>query len=100
FLFPTSQAIGRAGNLFIADLFNNRVRRVDATGTITTIAGGGGASANMGDNGPATGASLSLGNSNFFGGIAVDREGSLLIVDSGNNRIRRVDAVTKIITTV
>jgi len=91
----TSIAFDAAGNLFIADTFNNRIRRIDAaTKVITTVAGNGTAGFS-GDNGPATAAMLSNPQ-----GIAVDRDGNLYIVDAGNSRIRRVDAATKNINTI
>src|SRR5208282_2408705 len=82
-----------SGNLFFSDgSINNRVRRVDAvTGVITTVAGGG----TGGDGGPATSASLAVPT-----GLVLDSAGNLFIADSGHNRVRRVDAVTGIITTV
>src|SRR5437899_228459 len=92
---PLGIAVDSSGNLFIADAGNERIRRVDATtGIITTVAGNGTAGFS-GDGGPATGAGL-------FGpaGIAVDSSGNLFITDSLNNRIRRVNAATRIITTV
>jgi sugar lactone lactonase YvrE len=93
---PDGIAIDRAGNLFIADTENNRIRRVDAvTGIITTVAGNGNA-AFSGDGGLAVNASLNFSQA----GVAVDRVGNLFIADAGNNRIRRVDASTGIITTV
>jgi sugar lactone lactonase YvrE len=82
-----------AGNLYIADVRGNRVRRVAAaTGIITTVAGGGSPSDGLGDGGPATGADLSPS------GVAVDAAGNLYIADSGSNRIRVVNAAG-IITT-
>jgi sugar lactone lactonase YvrE len=93
--FPIGLAVDANDNLFIGDDFNNRVRRVDAvTGNISTVAG----SASVGfcgDGGPATSACL-----NQVVGIATDANGNLFITDYGNNRIRRVDAVTGIISTV
>ncbi len=95
---PYGLAIDNAGNIFIADSANNRVRRVDAiTHLITTYAGGGipcvGRTDSLGDGCPATNATLS-----FPSGLAVDGAGNLLIADVGNNYIRRVDAVTGVIT--
>jgi uncharacterized protein (TIGR03437 family) len=78
---PYSVAVDPAGNLFIADTFNNRIRKV-SNGTITTVAGGGTA---FGDGGPATSAQLS-----FPQGVAVDSAGNLYIADTGNSRIRIV----------
>ncbi len=94
---PSGLAVDKAGNLYIADTFNSRVRRVDASGIITTVAGverksyGGSYS---GDNGPAVEAQLRGPTS-----VAVDDAGNLYIADSSNRRIRRVDA-SGIITTV
>jgi uncharacterized protein (TIGR03437 family) len=90
--FPDAVAVDASGNLFIADDYNFRIRRVSASGIITTIAGNG-TSGFSGDGGPATSASL------FFpGGIAVGNSGNLFIADSGN-RIRKVSA-SGIITTL
>ena len=86
-------AVDGAGNLFIADSGNNRIRKVDGAGIITTVAGGGGRGFS-GDGGPATAAAL-----RFPLGVAVDGAGNLFIADSSNNRIRKVDGAG-IITTV
>jgi len=92
---PAGLALDSAGNLFIADSNNLRLRRVDAaSGIITTVAGSGQQSANLGDGGPATNANI------YPVGVVVDRSGNLIVADSGNNLIRRVDASTGIITTV
>ena len=86
------------GNLFIADVHNHRIRKVDPDGIITTVAGKGpdGASRNTysGDGGPATEADL-----NTPYGILVDPAGNLFITDKHNNRVRKVDT-QGIITTV
>ncbi len=92
---PGALAIDAAGNLFVTDANNNRVRRVDrVTGIITTFAGGGRFD-RLGDGSPASSAYL-LSPS----GIAFDRSDNLYISDSGNRRIRKVDASTGIITTI
>ncbi|HLI77368.1 MAG TPA: Ig-like domain repeat protein, partial [Acidobacteriaceae bacterium] len=92
---PSGLAVDGAGDLYLADTINNRVRRVDATThIITTVAGNGSAGFN-GDNGPATAAELT-GPS----GLALDGAGNLFIADTGNDAIRRVDAVSGTITTV
>ena len=93
--FPSSVAVDAAGNVFIADTFNERIRRVDAaTGIITTVAGNGTAGYG-GDGSAATGANL-----NDPIGVAVDSVGNVFIADTFNQRIRRVDAATGFISTV
>jgi len=82
--FPTDVAVDGAGNIFIADSYNNRVRKVSAAGFISTVAGMGDEGFS-GDGGPATAAKLSRPWS-----VAVDPAGNLFIADSGNNRVRRV----------
>ena len=91
--YPTGVAVDNTGTLYIADSENHRIRRVDVSGTISTIAGIG-ESGYSGDGGPATGAWLYHPR-----GVAVNRSGALYIADSGNHRIRRVD-VSGTITTV
>ncbi|MCA1683547.1 MAG: right-handed parallel beta-helix repeat-containing protein, partial [Actinobacteria bacterium] len=77
-------AVDSAGNLFISDVDNNRIRRVDAvTHVITTVAGNG-SSASSGDGGPATAAGFNPR------GIAFDPAGNLYIVDVVVGRIRKV----------
>src|SRR5581483_4502046 len=88
---PTSVTADSAGNLFIGD--NVRVRKVNTSGTISTVAGNG-IDGYSGDGGPAINAELSI-----FSGVGVDSAGSLLIADTLNNSIRKVDA-NGIITTV
>lgn len=91
---PAGLVVDGAGNLFVADFRNNRIRKVDPSGIITTVAGNGAASFS-GDGGSATSASL-----NIPIGVVVDGAGNLFIADSSNHRIRKVDHVTQIITTV
>ena len=91
--FPTGVAVDRFGNLFIADHLNNRIRKVDVNGVITTAAGNG-TSGYSGDGGPATNAILSSPEY-----PAVDASGNLFFADRGNARIRKVD-INGFITTV
>jgi sugar lactone lactonase YvrE len=90
---PNGVAFGPDGSMYIADTWNNRVRRVGPDGIIRTVAGNG-IQGYSGDGGPAVGAAL-LGPAN----IAVDRDGSFYFYDFGNNCVRRVGA-DGIITTV
>src|SRR5580704_17289487 len=100
--FPTGLAIDAAGDVFITDRGNNRIRKVAAsTGDITTLAGSGveydGAGfygGYSGDGGLATEASM-----NAPLDVAVDTQGNLYIADSHNQIVRFVSAATGIITT-
>jgi sugar lactone lactonase YvrE len=90
---PPRMTFDSSRNLYIDDQCNNRIRKVDANGTITTVVGNGTA-AYAGDGGLAFNASLSNPD-----GIAFDAFGNLFIADTYNHRIRKVDA-NGIITTV
>ncbi len=89
---PVGVALDGAGNLYIADGFNHRIRKVDAAGVISTVAGDGTASYG-GDGGPAAQALLSRPAD-----VAVDGAGNLYIADTYNHRIRKVDAAGVIST--
>lgn len=90
---PAAVAIDAQGNIYIADVRNHRIRRVDTNGIITTVAGTG-RPGYSGDGGLATNAQL-----NQPLGIALDSKGNLFIADTLNGRIRMVDAAG-IVTTV
>jgi O-antigen biosynthesis protein len=95
---PSGLAVARNGDLYIADTLNHRVRVVEqATGMIRTVAGTGAAGdpSMVGDGGPATAAHLSSPV-----GVALAPNGDVYIADTGHNRIRRVAAVTGVISTV
>jgi sugar lactone lactonase YvrE len=108
--YPTGVAVDTHGNLFIADGGDNRIRVVNTQETPITVAGvtipplciatvaGNGTEGFSGDGGPATSASLNL--EMWSGELSLDNAGNLFIPDWLNNRVRRVDAVTGIITTV
>ncbi len=83
------------GNVYIADQFNHRIRKVTiSTGIISTIAGTGSTSFG-GDGSAATSATLY-----YPSGVAVDASGNVYVADSSNNRIRKVTVVTGVITTI
>jgi len=93
FYYPTDVAVDASGNLFIASLSNNVIRKVGINGIITTMAGNG-TQGYSGDGGPATKAEFS-----DPWRAAVDASGNLFIADEQNQRIRRV-GTNGIITTV
>src|SRR5690242_651532 len=88
-------AVDSGDNLYIADIPYNRVLRVDAASGILSVVAGNGVAASSGDNGPATQASV---NAPYV--LAFDSARNLLIVEFQGHRIRRVDALTGIITTI
>jgi uncharacterized protein (TIGR03437 family) len=81
---PTGVATDAAGNIYIADSGNNRIRVISPAGTIGTLAGNGN-TAFFGDRGSSVEAAL-----NRPRGVAVDAAGAVYIADTGNRRIRRV----------
>jgi sugar lactone lactonase YvrE/Flp pilus assembly protein TadD len=87
--WPVFVTVDNAGNLFVGDRGNNRIRKVNSAGIITTVVGNG-AGGYFGDGGPVTGTSVELRR---LGGVAVDAAGDLFIADSNNNRIREVPRV-------
>ncbi len=93
--YPFRVAVGKSGNVYIADAYNYRIRMLDSTtGIVTTVAGDGIADFD-GDGGDATAASL-----DHPLGLAVDAHENIYIADTHNHRIRKVDAITGIITTI
>ncbi|OGG44698.1 MAG: hypothetical protein A3F84_28760 [Candidatus Handelsmanbacteria bacterium RIFCSPLOWO2_12_FULL_64_10] len=91
--YPYGVAVDGSGALYIGDQNNHRIRKVSASGMITTVAGNGTAGYS-GDGGAATSASL-----NYPYGVAVDGSGVLYIADRSNHRIRKV-STSGVITTV
>ncbi|MEW6476018.1 MAG: hypothetical protein AB1679_27490 [Actinomycetota bacterium] len=92
---PHSAAVHANGDLYIADSANHVIRKVDTQGIITTVVGEGGRNGDDGDGGPASAAHISGPK-----GIVFDAHWNLFIADSGNDKIRRVDARTGIISTI
>jgi sugar lactone lactonase YvrE len=96
---PAGVAVDAAGNVYVADSGDNRIRKIDNTLTITTVAGTGTfcpvSTSACGDGGPAAQANLA-----FPLGVSVDSAGDLFIADTLDNRIRKVDATTQTISTV
>ena len=89
---PEGLAVDSAGNVFVADAWNGRVRKIDITGTISTLAGTGKYSEG-GDGGPAIQAWLG-----YPAGVAVDASGSVFVADSGRSQVSKIDASGTITT--
>jgi sugar lactone lactonase YvrE len=94
FFQPYGAALGSDGTLYVADTYDNQVKAVNGAGAVTVVAGTGDAGL-AGDGGPARAASF-----NFPMGVAVGPDQSLYVADTWNDRVRRVDASTGIVTTV
>ena len=90
---PGGLGLDAAGNLYIADTGNCRIRRVDVTGNLTTVAGTATCTYN-GDNVLATGAAVK-----YPQGVSVDASENIYIADAYNGRIRRIDHTTGYIST-
>ncbi len=93
-LQPTSVAYDAAGNLYFSESRNHVVRRLGVDGTLVTVAGSQ-VQGFAGDNGDALAAELDTPS-----GVALDAQGTLYFADTHNNRVRRVDAQTHVITTI
>lgn len=91
---PMDAVVAADGSIFVTDNFGHRIRKIDPSGTITTIAGDG-TSGFRGDGGPATSARLSSPT-----GLALDEAGNLYVADTGNHRIRMIDTSGTITTIV
>ena len=91
--YPYGVSVDASGNIYIADKYNHRIRKI-TSGTITTVAGNG-TSAFSGDDGPATSASL-----NYPEAVFVDASGNIYIADTFNHRIRKVNHSSGTITTL
>ena len=95
FVEPNAIDFDPDGHLYVADVSDNRIRRIDKdTGVVTTVAGTG-ERRHSGDGGPATQAAI-----NGARGVAFDRVGNMYLCERQGNTIRRVDARTQVITTI
>jgi trimeric autotransporter adhesin len=92
---PVAINIDAAGNVYVADLYSERIFKVDTTGNVTVVAGTGARAYYSGDGGPAISANLT-----YPSGVAVDSVGNIFIADRTYCRIRKVAAPTGIISTV
>lgn len=90
---PSKLALDSTGNLYVADIFNDRIRKIGTNGIIMTVAGNGNFGFS-GDGGPATSAGVASPP-----GVALDNQGNIFVADQGNNRIRRI-GTNGIITTI
>jgi sugar lactone lactonase YvrE len=83
FNYPNSVAVDRSGNIFVADLYNNIIRKVTPSGVVTTLAGQPGISGRMDGRGDAA-------RFNYPVSVAVDRSGNVYVADILNNAIRKI----------
>jgi DNA-binding beta-propeller fold protein YncE len=89
---PSGVAVDGAGHVFVADYWNNTIRKITPAGVVTTLAGAAGMS------GSADGAGTAA---RFYGpyGVAVDGAGNVFVADSGNNVIRKI-STSGVVTTI
>ncbi len=93
--YPVAVAVSTTGFIYLADCYNHRIRKINVSTGIITTAAGTGVIGSSGDGGPATSAKL-----NYPAGVACDAAGNVYIGDNGNNKIRKINAATGIITTI
>jgi sugar lactone lactonase YvrE len=93
FNLPAGIALDSQDNLYVADAQNHRIRKIDPSGNVTTVAGNGTMGWVDGSGGPNGTAEF-----NYPSGVAVDARGNVYVADVGNNRIRRIDTVGNVTT--
>jgi sugar lactone lactonase YvrE len=95
FNYPTGITMDTGGNLYVADSYNHRIRKIDTSGYVTTIAGNGPTGSGNGDylDGAGTAARFDTPT-----GITVDTGGNLYVADSYNHRIRKIDTSGSVTT--
>ena len=91
FKAPSDLCIDNAGNVYVSDFENQRIRKIDITGNVTTIAGNGNIGFVDGNNADA--------EFDYPRGIVMDSEGNLFISDSWNHRIRKINLADSIVST-
>ncbi len=96
---PNQVAWDPAGNLYVLDTINHRVRRVATDGTVSTVAGTG-VSGIEGDGGQATQAQIHVSANADSGSMKIDRQGNIYLTETNHQRIRKIEAATGIIRTV
>src|SRR6185503_12649696 len=86
---PLGVAVDKQGNIFVADTYNDRIRKIAKDGNVTTVAGAGSPGLRDGE--------ASSGLFDTPCGVAVDKEGNIFVADTGNNKVRKITALGEVI---